>query len=243
MPHTFHIVHTAVDGEVTGLEPVARSAVRINAGFFVLRREVFDYMRPGEELVREPFERLIAEHRLLAYPYDGFWRAMDTFKDKLELDRIVAAGDPPWEVARRPARRRGTGGALKATPRFEPMRTLLRGVADRLPPYTVGWLRARLLRGAGTRCLIDGRRPASARWRAEPGEPRVGEDCFINDGCRFDTSAPITIDDGVPAFMTWRCSRRRMRLIAGPARRVVLLRADPHRPRRGLAPEPCCCQA
>ena len=50
--------------------------------------------------MREPFERLIAEHRLLAYPYDGFWRAMDTFKDKLELDRIVAAGDPPWEVWR-----------------------------------------------------------------------------------------------------------------------------------------------
>ena len=108
-----------------------------------------------------PFERLIAEHRLLAYPYDGFWRAMDTFKDKLELDRIVAAGDPPWEVARRPARRRGTGGALKATPRFEPMRTLLRGVADRLPPYTVGWLRACLLRAGGwhsvPRSMVGGR--------------------------------------------------------------------------------------
>ena len=54
--------------------------MRINAGFFVLRREIFDYMRPGEELVLEPFERLIASS-LLAYPYDGFWRAMDTFKD------------------------------------------------------------------------------------------------------------------------------------------------------------------
>jgi len=100
VPHTYHIVHTEADGEVTGLEPVARSALRINAGFFVLRRTIFDYMRPGEELVREPFERLIAEHRLLAYPYDGFWRAMDTFKDKLELDRIMAAGHPPWEVWR-----------------------------------------------------------------------------------------------------------------------------------------------
>jgi glucose-1-phosphate cytidylyltransferase len=98
VPHTFHIVHANDVGDVVGLEPVAESAVRINAGFFVLRREIFDYMRPGEELVVEPFRRLIAENRLLAYPYDGFWRSMDTFKDKLELDRIAAAGDPPWQV-------------------------------------------------------------------------------------------------------------------------------------------------
>ena len=72
--------------------------MRINAGFFVLRREIFDYMNPGEELVVEPFDRLIEGARLLAYPYDGFWRTMDTFKDKLELDQIAAAGDPPWQV-------------------------------------------------------------------------------------------------------------------------------------------------
>lgn len=98
VPHTFHIVHTNDEGDVTGLEPVSTSAVRINAGFFVLRQEIFDYMRPGEELVFEPFERLIAEQRLLAFPFDGFWRPMDTFKDKVELDRIAAVGDPPWQV-------------------------------------------------------------------------------------------------------------------------------------------------
>ena len=85
-------------GDVVKLEPVSTSSVRINAGFFVLRREIFDYMLPGEEFVFEPFERLIKEQRLLAYPYDGFWRAMDTFKDKVELDKIAAAGSPPWEV-------------------------------------------------------------------------------------------------------------------------------------------------
>ena len=72
--------------------------MRINAGFFVLRQEIFDYMNPGEELVLEPFARLIAERKLLALPYDGFWRPMDTFKDKLELDRIAARGNPPWQV-------------------------------------------------------------------------------------------------------------------------------------------------
>jgi glucose-1-phosphate cytidylyltransferase len=98
LPQSFHVVHTAVDGEVTGLEPVATSRLRINAGFFVLRREVFRYMNPGEELVVEPFARLVAERRLMAHQYDGFWRPMDTFKDKLELDLIAASDHAPWEV-------------------------------------------------------------------------------------------------------------------------------------------------
>lgn len=102
VPHTYHIVHSDDAGDVIDLEPVATSAVRINAGFFVLRQEIFSYMRPGEELVVEPFHRLLNEHRLLAYPYDGFWRAMDTFKDKLDLDIIAGAGDPPWQVWDRP---------------------------------------------------------------------------------------------------------------------------------------------
>jgi glucose-1-phosphate cytidylyltransferase len=98
VPHTFHIVHTDATGDVTGLEPVSTSSLRVNAGFFVLRKEIFEYMRPGEELVAEPFERLITARRLLGYPYDGFWRSMDTFKDKLEFDRIAGSGTPPWEV-------------------------------------------------------------------------------------------------------------------------------------------------
>jgi glucose-1-phosphate cytidylyltransferase len=100
VPFTFHIVHTDDDGAVERLEPVSTSSVRMNAGFFVLRREIFDYMRPGEELVFEPFERLIAEQRLMAYAYDGFWRPMDTFKDKVELDTIAATGTAPWELVR-----------------------------------------------------------------------------------------------------------------------------------------------
>jgi glucose-1-phosphate cytidylyltransferase len=98
LPQSFHVVHTDDSGDVTGLEPVATSQLRINAGFFVLRREIFDYMNPGEELVGEPFSRLVEAKKLLAHPYDGFWRPMDTFKDKLELDRIAASGRAPWQV-------------------------------------------------------------------------------------------------------------------------------------------------
>jgi glucose-1-phosphate cytidylyltransferase len=97
-PHTFHIVHADAEQHATKLELVARSPVRVNAGFFVLRRQIFEYMKPGEDLVIEPFERLIAERQLLAIPHEGFWRNMDTFKDKMQLDEMVAQGHVPWQV-------------------------------------------------------------------------------------------------------------------------------------------------
>jgi len=97
-PHTFHIVHSDAEQHVQRLEHVTRSPVRINGGFFVLRREIFDVMNPGEELVIEPFSRLIEKRELIAVPYDGFWQNMDTFKDKIQLDEMVGRGHAPWQV-------------------------------------------------------------------------------------------------------------------------------------------------
>ena len=51
-----------------------RSDIWINGGYFLLRREIFDYMREGEELVLEPFRRLIEADQLMAYKHEGFWR-------------------------------------------------------------------------------------------------------------------------------------------------------------------------
>jgi glucose-1-phosphate cytidylyltransferase len=70
----------------------------VNGGFFLFRRSIFDYIREGEDLVEEPFRRLIAERQLIAYPHDGFWECIDTFKDKQRFDDMVAAGKRPWEV-------------------------------------------------------------------------------------------------------------------------------------------------
>jgi glucose-1-phosphate cytidylyltransferase len=97
-PHTFHIVDSDPDHHVRKLEAVGRSIVRINGGFFIFRQEIFDYLKRGEDLVLEPFDRLIGERQLLAYPFDGFWRNMDTFKDKLELEDLLQGGRPPWQV-------------------------------------------------------------------------------------------------------------------------------------------------
>jgi glucose-1-phosphate cytidylyltransferase len=98
-PQSFAAVQAAADGTVTALGGVHdQAAMRINGGFFVLRHEVFDYIGPGEELIEQPFARLIAARRLVAFRWDGFWQCMDTFKDKITFDRMEARGDCPWKV-------------------------------------------------------------------------------------------------------------------------------------------------
>jgi glucose-1-phosphate cytidylyltransferase len=103
---SLHYVAAGPEGVVTSLHDVRGTDLRINGGFFIFRQAIFDYLQEGDELVDGPFKRLIAEQQLLAYRYDGFWKAMDTFKDKQQLDELYALGDPPWEVWRRQA----TGG-------------------------------------------------------------------------------------------------------------------------------------
>jgi len=73
----------------------------INGGFFALRQEIFDYLQEGEELVEQPFHRLIARRLLATYRYEGFWQSMDTFKDKITFDRMEARGTCPWMVWQR----------------------------------------------------------------------------------------------------------------------------------------------
>jgi glucose-1-phosphate cytidylyltransferase len=95
---TFHVVSVAASGLVSDISHVADAGVWINGGYFIFKRDIFRYMRDGEELVSEPFRRLIAERQLLAYRYTGFWTCMDTFKDKQTLDDMNTRGDTPWQV-------------------------------------------------------------------------------------------------------------------------------------------------
>jgi glucose-1-phosphate cytidylyltransferase len=99
---SFHAVRADRDGFVTEIEDVSTSDYWINAGFFFLQQEIFDYIRDDEELVEAPFQRLIAERKLFVVQYRGFWAAMDTFKDKIKLDRMEARGDCPWMVWKAP---------------------------------------------------------------------------------------------------------------------------------------------
>jgi glucose-1-phosphate cytidylyltransferase len=95
---TFHVVRLDGNGnDVVGIEAVRDSGLLINGGYFIFRREIFDYLREGEELVGEPFNRLMKKRLIIGYRYDRFW-SMDTFKEQQELSDVCARGDAPWEV-------------------------------------------------------------------------------------------------------------------------------------------------
>ena len=97
---SFHTVSIGDDGLVQRIESMNKADVWVNGGFFCLRPQVFDAMREGEELVEQPFRRLLEQRKLRARKHEGFWAAMDTFKDKITLDRMEAQGHCPWMVWR-----------------------------------------------------------------------------------------------------------------------------------------------
>jgi glucose-1-phosphate cytidylyltransferase len=95
---SFHVVSFVHDSEVAGIQHFKQAGLWINGGCFAFKNEVFKYIHDGEELVVEPFQRLIAAGQLTTFKYDGFWLAMDTFKDKQLLDDMHARAEVPWEV-------------------------------------------------------------------------------------------------------------------------------------------------
>jgi glucose-1-phosphate cytidylyltransferase len=98
--YSFHVVQLKDNLFVRDIQPLAKCDIWINGGYFVFRNENFDYIGEGEELVEEPFQRLITREQLFAYRYEGFWDSMDTFKDQQTLEALYNSGRPPWVVWR-----------------------------------------------------------------------------------------------------------------------------------------------
>jgi len=124
---SFHFVEQEADGTVLGIRPVEETPLRVNGGFFVFDRDIFDHIRPGEDLVEAPFARLAEKRLLLAHRYDGFWRCCDTPKDLRALEGMLARGGAaPWELWRRfpqgdgPAERDWLGPQLQLRPASAP---------------------------------------------------------------------------------------------------------------------------
>ncbi len=102
-PFNFHLVEFNTGGEIERFRSNVESETWINGGYFIFRKEIFDYIRDGEELVLEPFTRLIKAGQLYAYKYEGFWRAMDTLRDRQMLEDMVEKGNTPWRLKDRNA--------------------------------------------------------------------------------------------------------------------------------------------
>jgi len=95
---SYHVATIAEGGNVLGIQAIGQEDFWINGGFLALRQEIFDYLEEGEDLVEEPFQRLIKAGQLYSYKYTGFWRCMDTFKDKIIFDRMWGRRAEPWKV-------------------------------------------------------------------------------------------------------------------------------------------------
>ena len=95
---SFHVVRFGLDDEVAGIVDIGKADIWINGGFFVFRPEIFDYIHEGDELVHQPFERLIRKGALMSHRHPGFWACLDTLKDKQQLDEMYAEGHAAWQV-------------------------------------------------------------------------------------------------------------------------------------------------
>ncbi len=91
-----HLVQADADGTVHAVRAIDSSGVRINGGFFISRREIFDWIEPGDELVEETFAKLIPRGAVGAYAHDGFFGPMDTIKDQQWLEGLYDSGQAPW---------------------------------------------------------------------------------------------------------------------------------------------------
>lgn len=98
-PGRFGELVGAADGSVIEFnEKPQATAGRISGGFFVCRRDIFDYLDSREDLVfeKEPMDRLVADREMYLFEHDGFWQPMDTSREYQLLNALYASGAAPW---------------------------------------------------------------------------------------------------------------------------------------------------
>src|SRR5262249_23905608 len=116
-----HVVEIDDDGHVTGIREFRDLTQWENGGYFVMRPTIFDVLHEGEDIVPHALNRLYPSGQLMAQRYTGFWRAVDTFKDRAEMEDVCRRGAAPWmlwkNAQRTPRMRPGI-----MTPESEPLR-------------------------------------------------------------------------------------------------------------------------
>ena len=77
-----------IAGDVIDIGPIEQQDLWINAGYFVFRQEVFDFIEPEEDLIAKPFKRLIEKQQVYGHRFEDFWSPMDTFKERTFLEEL-----------------------------------------------------------------------------------------------------------------------------------------------------------
>lgn len=97
----FGALNIESDDQVSGfLEKPKGDGGWINAGFFVCEPKVFDYIKDGDLTVFEqaPLQNLAKDGEIFTYKHDGFWKPMDTLRDKQQLQKMWEKEEAPWKV-------------------------------------------------------------------------------------------------------------------------------------------------
>jgi glucose-1-phosphate cytidylyltransferase len=100
-PGRFGELVSQEDGRVTEFnEKPQASGGRISGGFFVCRREIFDYLDSDDGLLFEdrPMRRLVQDGEMMVYQHDGFWQPMDTHREYQLLNGLYESGKAPWMI-------------------------------------------------------------------------------------------------------------------------------------------------
>lgn len=94
----FGVIAFDSNSTVTSFSEKMDNKSRINGGFFVLEPGVFEYLEDDSvPFEKEPLERLAKDNQLKAFHHDGFWKAMDTLRDKVKLEEMWNSGVAPWK--------------------------------------------------------------------------------------------------------------------------------------------------
>jgi glucose-1-phosphate cytidylyltransferase len=95
----FGVLEVGEDNRVTSFAEKPQLDGWVSAGFFVFNRRFFDYLE-GDDCFfeRAPLERLAGEGQLMAYHHEGFFFAMDTYREYEYLNQLWSGGDAPWKV-------------------------------------------------------------------------------------------------------------------------------------------------
>lgn len=94
----FGVVEVEPDRTVVRFREKPRTENSVNAGFFVFEPEVLGYLTDDTALEQEPLEALASDRQLAAFPHEGFWQPMDTYREFTLLNQLWSEGRAPWKV-------------------------------------------------------------------------------------------------------------------------------------------------
>jgi len=94
----FGVLDLKQNGQVNHFREKPQADGWINAGFFIFEPEIFNYLDSDSILENAPLSNLAKDGQLVAFKHEGFWQAMDTYRESLILNKMWAAGKAPWKL-------------------------------------------------------------------------------------------------------------------------------------------------